>query len=237
MLPFPPDAIVFDMDGLLFDSERLYLEAFLAAANEGKYNAGRDTFLPMLGRSWQDNRTHLAAQLGEGASADDFRALWQRQFEQRLAADAALPALKTGARELIDLAVAAGLPIAIATSSAHATVQHHLTVHGLSGHFHAIVAHGDYARSKPQPDPYLKAAERLGVRPERCLALEDSLNGVRSAASAGMMTIMVPDLIEPSPAITEVCVAIARDLAEVARLVRKCHEQIRDANDDDRAAR
>jgi beta-phosphoglucomutase-like phosphatase (HAD superfamily) len=157
MLPFLPDAIVFDMDGLLFDSEQLYLEAFLAAANEGKYNAGRDTFLPMLGRSWQENRAHLSAQLGPGASADDFRALWQRQFEQRLAADAALPALKTGARELIDLAVTAGLPIAIATSSSHATVQHHLTAHGLSGHFHAIVAHGDYARSKPQPDPYLKA--------------------------------------------------------------------------------
>ncbi|WP_426410094.1 hypothetical protein [Bradyrhizobium ganzhouense] len=88
------------MDGLLFDSERLYLEAFLATANEGKYNASRDTFLPMLGRSWQENRTHLAAQLGPGASVDDFRVLWQRQFEQRLAADAALPALKTGAREL-----------------------------------------------------------------------------------------------------------------------------------------
>ena len=65
------------------------------------------------------------------------------------------------------------------------------------------MAHGDYARSKPQPDPYLKAAERLDVRPERCLALEDSLNGVRSAASAGMMTIMVPDLIEPPLAISQ----------------------------------
>ncbi|MFX7740030.1 HAD family hydrolase, partial [Acinetobacter baumannii] len=68
--------------------------------------------------------------------------------------------------------------------------------HGLLGRFDAIVAHGDYVRGKPAPDPFLRAAERLGVEPKLCLALEDSHNGVRSASSSGMMTVMVPDILE-----------------------------------------
>ncbi|WP_275427111.1 HAD family hydrolase, partial [Stenotrophomonas maltophilia] len=85
------------------------------------------------------------------------------------------------------------MPRAIATSSTHRSVQHHLAAHGLLGRFDDIVAHGDYTRGKPAPDPFLQAAGRLGVEPEFCLALEDSHNGVRSASSAGMMTVMVPD--------------------------------------------
>src|SRR5215510_5372713 len=98
--------------------------------------------------------------------------------------------LKPGAIELLDTLDDLRLPRAIATSSSHQTVQHHLTAHNLVGRFHEIVGHGDYAGGKPAPDPFLKAAERLGVEPRLCLALEDSHSGVRSACSAGMMTVM-----------------------------------------------
>jgi beta-phosphoglucomutase-like phosphatase (HAD superfamily) len=73
------------------------------------------------------------------------------------------------------------------------------------GRFEEIVGHVDYDRGKPAPDPFLKAAEWLGVEPRLCLALEDSHNGVRSATSAGMMTIMVPDLLEPPDEIRGLC--------------------------------
>ena len=102
-------------------------------------------------------------------------------------------ALKPGAVELLDTLDALRMPRAIATSSSHRTVQRHLATHDLTGRFDAIVGHGDYPAGKPAPDPFLKAAERLAVEPPLCLALEDSHNGVRSAAAAGMMTVMVPD--------------------------------------------
>jgi beta-phosphoglucomutase-like phosphatase (HAD superfamily) len=82
-----------------------------------------------------------------------------------------------------------------------------------------VVAQGDYARGKPHPDPYIEAARRLGVAPELCLALEDSHNGVRAASSAGMMTIMVPDLLDPTEEMRTLCVRIAQDLHEVRDLL------------------
>jgi beta-phosphoglucomutase-like phosphatase (HAD superfamily) len=87
--------------------------------------------------------------------------------------------------------------------------------HLVVGRFHEIVGHGEYVCGKPAPDPFLKAAERLGVEPRLCLALEDSHSGVRSACSAGMMTVMVPDLLEPTDEIWELCTFVARDLHEV----------------------
>jgi len=85
--------------------------------------------------------------------------------------------------------------------------------------FQAIVAQGDYERGKPNPDPFLKAAERLGVEAESCLALEDSYNGVRAAVSAGMMTIMVPDLLAATAEMEQMCLRIAQDLHEVCALI------------------
>ena len=101
------------------------------------------------------------------------------------------------------------------------TVRHHLAAHALHGRFHAVGAQGDYAASKPAPDPYWIAAGRLAVDPRSCLALEDSYAGVRSASSAGMATIMVPDLLQPTDEIRRLCAHVATDLHEVRGLVSK----------------
>jgi HAD superfamily hydrolase (TIGR01509 family) len=128
--------------------------------------------------------------------------------------------LKAGLVELLDFLDDARLPRAIATSSRHEDVQHNLGIHGLLDRFETVVARGDYSRGKPHPEPFLKAAERLGVKPESCLALEDSYHGVRAASDAGMMTIMVPDLLPPTAEMKALCVGIARDLHEVCALMR-----------------
>ena len=100
-----------------------------------------------------------------------------------------------------------------------------LVVHDWNGilafaaRFHVVIAHGDYVTGKPAPDPFLRAAERLGVEPRSCLALEDSYNGIRSASAAGTMTIMVPDLLEPTNEMRNLCTVIARDLHEVRELL------------------
>jgi beta-phosphoglucomutase-like phosphatase (HAD superfamily) len=87
------------------------------------------------------------------------------------------------------------------------------------GRFHAVVSNGDYDKGKPEPDPFLKAAERLGIAPHFCLALEDSPSGVRSASSAGMMTVMIPDRLQPTDEISRLCALVAIDLHEVCRLI------------------
>jgi HAD superfamily hydrolase (TIGR01509 family) len=215
-LPRAPAAIIFDMDGLLFDTETLYQEAILLAAAEGGHEIAVDVFNRTVGLPWAESRALLLSHFGEAFRVDEFQATRVRHFwviaETRLA-------LKPGALELLDTLDQFRLPRAIATSSSRRTVERHLTAHNLMGRFEEIVAHGDYDRGKPAPDPFLKAAERLGVEPRLCLALEDSHNGIRSASSAGMMTVMVPDLLEPTDEIRALCIFVARDLHDVRRLI------------------
>jgi len=180
-LPRMPAAVVFDMDGLLFDTEVLYQEAIQLAATEGGHEVAIDVFNRTVGLPWAESRALLLSHFGEAFPVDEFEETWVRHFwaiaETRLE-------LKLGALELLDTLDQFRLPRAIATSSSRRTVERHLTAHNLMGRFAEIVGHGDYERGKPAPDPFLKAAERLGVEPYLCLALEDSHNDVRAASSA-----------------------------------------------------
>jgi HAD superfamily hydrolase (TIGR01509 family) len=212
MLPRMPAAIVFDMDGLLFDTETLYQEAILLAAAEGGHDVGTGVFGRTIGLPRHQVRALLLDHFGEVFPVDEFLAAWVAHFW--LIAESRLQ-LKPGVVELLDALDELNLPRAIATSSSHHTVEHHLGAHALAGRFDAVVGHGDYAAGKPAPDPFLKAAEQLGVEPNLCLALEDSHNGVRSAFAAGMMTVMVPDLLPPTDAIRGLCTFIAGNLHEV----------------------
>jgi HAD superfamily hydrolase (TIGR01509 family) len=204
------------MDGLLFNTETLYQEALLLAAADSGHAVATEVFARTVGLPWTQSRKLLLAHFGDGFAVDAFQAEWVRHFwviaETRLA-------LMPGVSDLLETLERLGLPRAIATSSHRNTVERHLAAHDLRGTFAAIVGHGDYANGKPAPDPFLTAAERLGVDPRSCLALEDSHNGVRSAAAAGMMTIMVPDLLEATDEMRELCILVARDLTEVRRLI------------------
>ena len=215
-LPRLPAAVVFDMDGLLFDTERLYQEALHLAAAEGNLRLAPDLFNRTLGLPWPECRLLLLSHFGESFAVNDLQAAWIRHFwiiaETRLM-------LKTGVIELLDTLDQLRLPRAIATSSSRQTVERHLIAHDLTGCFDAIVGRGDYEAGKPAPDPFLKAAELLGVEPHHCLALEDLHNGVRSASSAGMMTVMVPDILEPTEEMRGLCELVVADLHEVSLLV------------------
>lgn len=210
-------AVVFDMDGLIFDTEPLYRDAIIAAACDGGHEITLEFYHTTIGLSVEAFRLLLSDRLGRGFDFDGFWAAASRRFYEMTASQLRL---KPGVVELLDTLDAVRLPRAIATSSTHEDVQHHLAAHALLNRFDAIVAQGDYARGKPNPDPFFKAAERLGVEPTRCLALEDSYNGVRAANNAGMMTIMVPDLLAVTTEMEMLCVCIAQDLHEVCNLFR-----------------
>lgn len=215
-LPRRVRAVVFDMDGLLVDSETVYCKALTATAEAMGHELPMDVLRLMIGHTWAGSSVVLREHFGPGFDTDLLR---DQSVERFYALAEAEICLKAGVIEVLDHLDAVAMPRAIATSSRHQDVQHHLGHHGLIHRFHAVLAQGDYPRGKPHPDPYLKAAEALGVDPLDCLALEDSHNGVRAAHAAGMMTIMVPDLLDPTEEMHRLCVRIAADLHEVHALL------------------
>jgi HAD superfamily hydrolase (TIGR01509 family) len=216
-LPRIPEAVVFDMDGLLFDTETIAREAMIAAALRLGYEMPEQVFLAMVGLPEDASREHLRHHYGNDFDVDTYWSETDSDFRKLLIGR---KFLKAGVMELLELLDHTGLRRAIVTSSQHAHVQRNLSLHDLLGRFHLVVAHGDYPRGKPNPDPFLTAAAKLEIAPENCLALEDSLNGIRSASAAGMMTIMVPDLIQPTDEIRKLCLRVARDLHEVRELLQ-----------------
>jgi len=217
VLPRKAHAVIFDMDGLIFDTEPLYRDAILAAAGDGGHDLPLTFYLSTIGLPEEAIRALLNERFGTGF---DFEGFWTRASKRYYELVALQLRLKAGVVELLDLLDDLRLPRAIATSSRHEDVRHHLDAHSLLDRFHAVVAQGDYARGKPNPDPYLNAAERLGVEPAVCVALEDSYNGVRAASNAGMMTIMVPDLQAATAEMEKLCVYIAQDLRQVCALMK-----------------
>ena len=206
------------MDGLLFNTEAIYRDAAITVALEAGYRLPLDFYLATIGLPGEATRARFGELFGK---TFDFDGFWTASTQRFREATATQLYLKAGVVELLDLLDELQLPRAIATSSRHEDARHHLDAHGLHDRFHAIVAHGDYIQGKPNPDPFLKAADRLGVDPALCLALEDSHNGVLAASRAGMMTVMVPDLLAPDAEMKSLCVCIAHDLHEVCSLIRQ----------------
>ncbi|WP_309605528.1 HAD family phosphatase [Phenylobacterium sp.] len=215
-LPRQVKAVVFDMDGLLVDTETVIFRA-MQQASEG---IGADlpfaVFQRMVGLQDAASDLIVVEHFGQGFDLDAWSKAVRVHAKAQMAAGVAL---KAGVVEILDQLQKAGLPCAIATSSSLASVQRNLGPHGLVERFGALVTRDLQTRGKPHPEPYLKAAEMLGVAASDCLALEDSHNGVRSASSAGMMTIMVPDMLDPTQEMETLCVRIARDLHEVRELL------------------
>lgn len=218
-LPSMPKAVVFDMDGTLFDSEAVYHRALLMAAQALGIAMAHDYPLKSVG---QHRKATL--EVFQRDFADDAVPLAER-WDAIVAQEKALSlALKPGALELLDLLDEIALPYAIATSGYHHDVADNLKLSRLTGRFATIVAQGDYAQSKPAPDPFLVAAQRMNVAPAHCLALEDSVHGVLSAVAAGMMTIMIPDLIQPDAALAASCCHVVQNFHDVCELIERLRE-------------
>jgi HAD superfamily hydrolase (TIGR01509 family) len=214
--PHPIRAVVFDMDGLLVDTEVMIRDLMIKAALARGAHLPFEVFMRMVGLPDEASNAVARAHFGDDFPLADLHA--EVSAGARAACELGV-ALKAGVIELLDHLDAARIPRAICTSSSHSAVQRTLGPSGIIPRFDAIVAAGDYPRGKPKPDPFLTAAARLGVPPENCLALEDSHNGVRAAHAAGMMTVMVPDLLEATDEMREKCHAIAESLHHVRDMI------------------
>lgn len=196
-LPFLPDAVIFDMDGLMIDSERVSIASWSQAALELDMPLPEGFFLRMVGLGERDCRALLQQHVEDAQRVDALFARCNDLYEA--ATQAGLP-LRPGIIELLQLLQSHAIPRAVATSTRQPRAGRKLAACGLLAYFDAVVTSCDVQHPKPAPDIYLLAAQRLGRQASRCLALEDSPVGTRAALAAGMTVIQVPDLIVPDDA-------------------------------------
>ncbi|MGS0896577.1 HAD family hydrolase [Burkholderia stagnalis] len=210
-------AALFDMDGLLVDSERTIMNMWLDVSNAHGVALTEIDYLQIVGRSFAEGQVILARLIGD---TDTFDAVRTRVREQ-LAAPEPHPKfpLKPGARALLDALAQAGIPCAVASSSTGDVIRARLDAVGVLPFFNAIAGGDEVARGKPDPAVYRLAAERLGVPAHTCISFEDSDFGAQSAAGAGASVVTVPDLKAPTPEIVALSLHVLASLDDAVTLV------------------
>ncbi|MCW5733471.1 MAG: HAD family phosphatase [Enhydrobacter sp.] len=216
MFEEPVEAVIFDMDGTLIDSEAVYIAAMQDAAGTLGLAVPLDLCHAMVGVPSHECNVMLQEHYGPDFDLAGFRGHFsssvQRQMSERVP-------VKPGVVELLDHFRERGLPLAIATSAGRATAERNLGRAGLLDRFDALATRDDVEHPKPAPDLYLEAAKRLGVAAERCVAFEDSSIGIIAAHAAGMRAVMVLDILPPTEEARAKCFHIAEDLHEILRLL------------------
>lgn len=203
-------AAIFDMDGLLIDSERMIMRACIAAAADIGVEYTQAQYADLIGRAHSDSTQRMTAQLGGEAN---FHAVMQG-LDRYLAETGGVFPLRPGAHDVLAAFKQQNMLCGVASSSHRPTVEHRLAGVGVLSHFHALATGDEVARGKPNPDIFLLALSRLGVPAERCLAFEDSEMGARAAIAAGLKTVVVPDLNPPSDFVRQHAYAILDSLEE-----------------------
>lgn len=196
----PSRAFIFDMDGLLFDTENLGVRASIEVGRALGYPIDRDLVMKVIGV------THAACEATYSAAIPNFDGTlffpafgrWMQETIQKEGLG-----VKTGARELLSFLREKGMPCALASSSPMDLIEFYLKQAGMTECFDQIVSGAMVSRSKPAPDIFLLAARKLGVSPECCMVFEDSINGIKAGRAAGMRVCMVPDLIPYAPELAE----------------------------------
>lgn len=215
-LPETIRAVIFDMDGTLIDTEAAHKRAFAQTGEAIGWPMSDALLLSMVGIHRDENERMLSQHLGPDFPLARFYADSDALFEA--AVDAGIP-LRPGALLLLDHLKQAGIPMALATSTAAPYAQQRLEKSGLLDYFDVIVTRSDVDQPKPHPEPYLLAAQRLGVDPAHIVAVEDSHAGVRSAVAAGMATVMVPDLLPPTEELVLACAQVLPSLTDLRDLL------------------
>ena len=213
----PPAGVLFDMDGLLLDSERLARDAFVTACREHGWEPDLEVYALCIGSTYEATERTLRTHFGADFPFAAVDTSWSRHYHARLA-QAPVP-VKPGATALLEHLASSGVPMALATSTRRETAEGKLERSGLLDYFAVTVCGGETPRGKPHPDPYLAAAAGIGHDPGRCLALEDSNNGVRSAHAAGCRVIQIPDLVPPAAELAELGHLVLDSLTDVLRLL------------------
>ena len=206
-------AAIFDMDGLLLDTERVCMQAFRDACEALSLPMLEDVYLGIIGCNAQGIEQVICNGYGETLDYPQLRDEWVSRYHP-IIEQQAIP-IKKGVVDLFNWLKEQDIPIAVATSSHKKQAVIKLKLAGLTDYVDSLSTGCEVDKGKPDPEIFLLAAQRLNVSPENCLAFEDSSNGVRSAVAAGMQVHQVPDLVKPCADIIALGHTISDSLAEV----------------------
>jgi len=211
--------VVFDMDGLMFDTERLAMESWIHAGKKLGAKITEALVLQTIGVDWEKTKDIFIGHFGPGFDYRKVREAWQRYVSESIARNG-VP-VKTGLLELLSYLYGHGYPMTVATSTERARAEACLENAGVRKYFGRIVCGDMIENGKPAPDIYRKAAEVIHTPPEECIALEDSPAGILSAHRAGMKPVMIPDLMQPDEPTAALLYAKLASLCEVVDLLEK----------------
>lgn len=206
-------AVIFDMDGVIFDSERAILREWQALAKKYNIDDIEVPYYKCIGVNAKRTREIFYEHYGNKYDYDVFAGETSRSFHSKY--DGGKLPIKVGAVNLLKYLKEKGVKVALASSTRVASVNLQIGDAGLSEYFDVIIGGDMIEKSKPAPDIFLKAAEELGVEPACAYVIEDSYNGIRAAKRAGMIPIMVPDLLGPDEEMRELAAFIFEDLDKV----------------------
>jgi beta-phosphoglucomutase-like phosphatase (HAD superfamily) len=207
------ELIIFDLDGLLIDSERIALEQFLLTAEEFGIKIDHTVYTQCIGANAKRVDEILSIALSEHTDYLPFKAAWRGKYKS-LMENHPIP-LKLGAIEILKDIKSRQQNISLATSTETPQAIIKLSNAGITEYFDAVIGGDQVLHSKPAPDIFLRAAETFNVMPGKCLVLEDSENGVNAAINAGMKVIQIPDLVAPSAALRQQGHIILKSLQDV----------------------
>lgn len=209
-------AVIFDMDGVLQDSETISDVTWEIAAQEFHIKNWFDTVTECRGCNKADTITILKKHYGDDFEAESFLERTRELFH-KVEESQGIP-LMYYAKEILDY-LKPKYKLALASSTRGESVRRQMKAAGLIDFFESLTTGDMVSHSKPEPEIYLKAAESIGIKPENCIAVEDSPNGVKSACAAGLRVIMVPDKIQPDENLKKACWKICKNLEEVKNLI------------------
>jgi HAD superfamily hydrolase (TIGR01509 family) len=212
-------AIIFDMDGLLLDSERIALSTFVDSCREYDFEPDVDIYYKCIGTTASRTKEILLAGYGRDFPFKAVSELWRRKYDEETS-DKPIP-LKAGALDLLQYLGGKEVKKAVVTSTYQESALKKLA-NARIAHFFAFVLGGDQILyGKPNPEIYLTACNELNEAPGKCLALEDSDNGVLAAFNAGLSVIQIPDLVEPSATVKALGHKIVKSLIGVEHILRQ----------------
>ena len=210
------NGVIFDMDGLMFDTERVVFYGWEYAGEIMGYDFG-DTFYSTLGLTAKSTLELLVNKYGSDFDTEKFTLL-KRAFAQKYYDENGVP-VKKGLIELLDYLKAHSYKIAVATSTVFDRAQYLLTLGGIIQRFDAVVTGDMITNGKPDPEIFLLACQKLGFPSHECLVIEDSPFGITAAHDAGIKAIMVPDMVQPDDETKKLLYACSDDLSAVIDLL------------------
>ncbi len=206
---------IFDMDGLMFDTERLWQKGWRELARANGYKPSMDFAREISGTSGEV-MSAVIHKYYPAVDPKEFAGACRKKVVDALAVNVPI---KEGLFDILNFLRDRGVKMAVASSSPVDLIRRNLASVDVQDYFEVVLSSSEVARPKPEPDVFLEAARRLGLSPDDCYVFEDSFGGVRAGAAAGCATVMIPDQLPPTDEIQALCVGVYETLHEAARAI------------------